>query len=80
VCPVLTLHVEADLPLDVAVGVPDGVAALVRPRGGAQGHVAFVDDDTPLVAVPGQPRAGHQHQSRPAATRRGTLLQGGLWV
>lgn len=64
-CLPLTSDAETDLLLDVALRIPDGVAASVRPGDGAEGDVAIVHADPPLVAFPGHPCEGHQHQTRP---------------
>lgn len=65
ICP-LTSDVETQFIFDIAGRVPDSVAALVRTCDTPEGHVAFADTDSTLVALPGQPCGGEQHQSRPA--------------
>lgn len=73
----LTSNVEAQFIFDLAVLVPDGVAALVRTCYGIEGHVAFADTDSTLVALPGHPCAGEQHQSRPVEGNGGPFGVGG---
>lgn len=63
----LTSDVETLLPLDVAFSVSDGVAPFVCTRDRPEGDVALVDAHSTLVAVPGHPCAGEQHQSRSVA-------------
>lgn len=62
----LTSDVETHFPLDITFGVSDSVATFVCARDSTEGDVALVDADSTLVAIPGQPCAGQQHQSRSA--------------
>lgn len=76
ICP-LTSDFETQFIFDLAVHVPDGVAALVRACDGTEGHVAFADTDSTLVALPGHPCAGEQHQSRPVGGKGRAVYRGG---
>lgn len=61
----LTFDIEAQLPLDLPLGIPDGIAPLIGTCHSAEGDVVLVDTHAALVAFPGLTRTGQQHQSRP---------------
>lgn len=60
----LTFHVEAHFLLDVALVVPESVAAFICTCDGTEGDLVFADSDSTLVALPGYVGAGQQHQCR----------------
>lgn len=62
----LTSDVETHFPFNVTFCIPDSVAAFVCTCDGAENDVALVDANTTLVALPGHPCTGQQHQSRSA--------------
>lgn len=62
----LTSDIETHFPLDTTFGIPDCVAAFVCACDSTEGDVTLVDADSTLVAIPGHPRPGQQHQSRSA--------------
>lgn len=63
----LTSDVEAQLGLDVALVVSDGVAALVSACGPLEGDVALDDLDPTQVALRGHADTGPQYHGRSAA-------------
>ena len=61
-----TFDVETHFLLDVTFGISDSVASFICTCDTTEGDLALVDADSALVAVPGHPSAGQQHQSRSA--------------
>lgn len=62
----LTFDVETHFPLDITFGIPDSIATFICTRDSTEGDLALVGADSTLVAIPGHPCTGQQHQSRSA--------------
>lgn len=60
----LTSDIEAQLGLDLALGISDGVAALVAACGPLEGEVALDDLNPTQVALRGHADTGPQHHGQ----------------
>lgn len=67
----LTFDVETHFSSDNTWVIPDSIASLICTRDSTEGDMTLSDTDATLVALPGCPWTGQQHQSWSAAGKVG---------